>query len=565
MNIACAARRTARIRGAVAAAVIVALAIIVAMPPTPADAGATYVVVHGSRSQPVIALTFDDGRSVANTQRIFNILQRRKVKATFFPDARAVLGAPSLWRSIAAAGHPIANHTYDDVLLTRLSPSRIRWELTEARRTIERITGRPMVRVYRPPGGAYTATVRREAAAAGFATTVLWDVSSADDAQHASRSSIQRRALAGSNGSIVLLHAGPAATPAILDAVITGYRERGFRFVTIPELLGSTMAPWPRISPAPTPTPVIASPLPPTETIPPAGPGPSVGGCPLFPADNFWNTPVDGLPVHPQSRSWIDAIGRDAGFHMDFGSGTWAGGPIGIPYNVVDSSTPAYPFTFYYPGESDPGPYPIPADFRREWGSDHHVLLVERDSCTLYEIYDASVADGQWNGGSGAIWDLRSNALRPANWTSGDLAGTAILPGLARYDEIASGEIRHALRFTAFNTAEGHVWPARHPVPNLTDEQDSLGAPPMGARFRLKAGFDISRYPPDMRVILRAMQQYGIVLTDNGSAWYVSGSPDERWDNDMLHLLDDITGDDFEAVDTSVLMMDADSARARQP
>jgi hypothetical protein len=415
--------------------------------------------------------------------------------------------------------------------------------------------------------------VRREAAAAGFATTVLWDITSGDNVRQASRSSIQRRALSSGNGSIVLLHCGPAATPAILDAVIAGYQQRGFRLVTIPELLGSTVAPWPANpppvsspKPAASPTPT-GSPAPTGSPRPSSspGPGPAVGGCPLFPADNFWNTPVDGLPVHPQPRAWIDAIGRDIGFHMDFGSGTWAGGPIGIPWNVVDSSTPRYTFTFYYPGESDPGPYPIPVGYRREWGSDHHILLVDRDACTLFEIYDASFANGRWSAGSGATWDLRSNALRPAGWTSGDLAGTAILPGLVRYDEVASGEIRHALRFTAINTAEGYAWPARHPVPDLTGEQDSLGVPPMGARFRLRADFDMSRYPTEMRVILRAMQRYGIVLADHGSEWYVGGSPDERWDNDMLHLLDDLTGNDFDAVDTSVLMLDADSARARQP
>jgi hypothetical protein len=289
------------------------------------------------------------------------------------------------------------------------------------------------------------------------------------------------------------------------------------------------------------------------------GSAPQIGGCPLFPADNFWNTPVDTLPVHPQSDLWIDSIGRDTSFHMDFGSGTWDGGPIGIPYNLVTgSSIEKTAVSFYYPDESDPSPYPIPANPLREWGSDHHILIVDTDTCTLYEIYDAGFENGQWNAGSGAIWELNSNALRPETWTSADAAGLPILPGLARYDEIAAGEIRHALRFTIENTA-GDIWPARH----QTSDPDP-GIPPMGARFRLKAGFDISGYPPELQILLQAMKTYGIVVADNGSNWYISGAPDERWDNDMLHLLDELTGDDFEAVDTSALMIDPNSGQARQ-
>jgi hypothetical protein len=287
--------------------------------------------------------------------------------------------------------------------------------------------------------------------------------------------------------------------------------------------------------------------------------GPTLEGCPLFPDDNIWNTPVDSLPVHARSEAWIDSIGRNTGFHMDFGSGTWDGGPIGIPYNLADSSTPKYTFTFYYPGESDPGPYPIPEPYQREWGSDHHILVVEKDNCILYEVYDASKTGSTWNGGSGATWDLRSNALRPAGWTSADAAGLPILPGLVRYDEIENGEIRHAIRFTASST-NSYIWPARH----LTSGSAGTltNTPPMGARFRLKASYDISGFPVEMRVILQAMKTYGILLADNGSDWYISGTPDERWDNDMLHLLDVLTGDDFEAVDVSSLLVDPDSGQA---
>jgi hypothetical protein len=311
----------------------------------------------------------------------------------------------------------------------------------------------------------------------------------------------------------------------------------------------------PHVTPFPKPTATNA-PLPAVNTIPSSSP--ILGGCPIFPADNVWNARIDNLPVHPMSDAWIGSIGQNTEFHMDFGSGNWDGGPIGIPFNlvagsIVDKST----VNFYYPDESDPGPYPLPDNPQQEYGSDHHILLVDTDSCTLYEIYDASFRGGRWSGGSGAIWDLKSNALRPADWTSADAAGLPILPGLARYDEITAGEIKHALRFTAEQTA-GYIWPARH----LTSPAEE-GIPPMGARFRLKAGYDISGFPLELKIILQAMKIYGIILADNGSNWYVSGAPDERWDNDMLHQLDVLTGHDFEAVDISVLMVDPNSGAAR--
>lgn len=309
---------------------------------------------------------------------------------------------------------------------------------------------------------------------------------------------------------------------------------------------------------APTPTSIIAtteSNSPPASM--PAG-GPMIAGCPMFPANNFWNTRVDMLPLHPMSDAWIESIGRREGFHMDFGSGEWDGGPIGIPYNLVAGSRiPKVSILFDYESESDPGPYPIPDIPNREYGFDHHILIVDMDTCLLYEIYDASSEKGQWRGGSGAVWDLNSNALRPETWTSADAAGLPILPGLVRYDEIAAGEIKHALRFTAEDTA-GYIWPARH---QTADPQD--GIPPMGARFRLKAEYDMAGFPPEMQILLRAMKTYGIVLADNGSNWYVTGAPDEHWDNDMLHLLDVLTGDDFEAVDTSVIRMDVNSGEAK--
>ncbi|HET6821904.1 MAG TPA: hypothetical protein VFH34_04605 [Anaerolineales bacterium] len=284
----------------------------------------------------------------------------------------------------------------------------------------------------------------------------------------------------------------------------------------------------------------------------------SIAGCPMFPDNNIWNTPVHTLPVHSRSDQWVNSIGRNTGFHMDFGSGTWDGGPIGIPYNIVGAGMTKVPVSFDYEDESDPGPYPIPANPKIEHGSDHHILIVDNSTCTLYELFDASYSGGSWYAGSGAIWDLNSNALRPDTWTSADAAGLPILPGLVRYEEILSGKIDHAIRFTASNT-NGYIWPARH----LTSNNPAAPhIPPMGARFRLKSSFNVSGYPPHMQVILTAMKTYGIILADNGSNWYVSGAPDPRWDNDMLHLLDDLTGDDFEAVNTSLLMVNYNSGAA---
>ncbi|MBL8061377.1 MAG: S-layer homology domain-containing protein [Anaerolineales bacterium] len=288
---------------------------------------------------------------------------------------------------------------------------------------------------------------------------------------------------------------------------------------------------------------------------------PSLGGCPMFPVDNIWNTPIDTLPVHARSEEWINSIGADKGFHMDFGSGTWEGGTIGMPYNIVSGiSTPHYSFEFLYESESDPGPYPIPDDLQQEDGTDHHILVIDTDNCYLYEIYDGSYSDGQWYGGGGAIWNLNSNALRPDHWTSADAAGLPILPGLARYDEIEAGAIHHALRFTVGET-NSYIWPARHLTSGTAGVLTST--PPMGARFRLKASYDISGFPPEMQIILQAMKTYGIIIADNGSDWYVSGAPDERWDNDMLHLLDVLQGSDFEAVDSSSLIVHPDSGQAQ--
>ncbi len=331
-------------------------------------------------------------------------------------------------------------------------------------------------------------------------------------------------------------------------------------------LLAFCAAPPAPVAPAVSPA-VAAAPtstfLPLVTRQAPAASGPQIGGCPLLPADNIWNARIDSLPLDAHSADYIQTIGADTGLHADFGSGTWDGGPIGIPFDFVGGSQPKVDVTFDYADESDPGPYPIPADASIEGGpnsdGDRHVLVVDTDNCLLYELYYAwPQADGTWEAGSGAVFDLHSNALRPDEWTSADAAGLPILPGLVRYEEVAAGEIRHAIRFTAPETRAAHVWPARHDASSLTD----AAYPPMGQRFRLKADFDISGFSPQVQVILRAMKTYGIILADNGSAWFLSGAPDERWDNDILHELSQVTGADFEAVDVSSLMRDPDSGAA---
>lgn len=294
---------------------------------------------------------------------------------------------------------------------------------------------------------------------------------------------------------------------------------------------------------------------------------PSVGGCDLFPVDSYWHADVSQLPVHPRSDDWVDSIGADARLKADFGSGLWNGGPIGIPHTTVDGDQPTVPVSFLYDDESDPGPYPIPPDAPIEGGpaatGDRHVLVTETGSCTLYELYDAHPVGGgtSWTAGSGAVWDLTSNDLRPAGWTSADAAGLPILPGLVRYEEAAAGAIDHAIRVTVPRTQRAHLWPARHFASSSTDP----ALPPMGAWFRLKSDVDVSGYSGPVRAVLEAARVHGLIVADNGSPWYLSGEPDERWDNDALRALLDFRGADFEAVDTSSLMVDPDSGAVGDP
>jgi hypothetical protein len=287
-----------------------------------------------------------------------------------------------------------------------------------------------------------------------------------------------------------------------------------------------------------------------------------INGCQVFPTNNIWNVPADNLPLDSNSAAYVNTIGAGVFAHADFGSGLWDGGPIGIPFVVVSNSQPLVSVSFDYADESDPGPYPIPSDAPVEGGSqstgDRHVLVLDQDDCTLYELYDAQPqTNGSWHAGSGAVFYLNSQALRPAGWTSADAAGLPILPGLMRYDEVAAGEIRHAIRFTAPQTRNTYVWPARHEASSLT----ATKYPPMGQRFRLKSTFDISSFSPDVQVILIALKKYGMILADNGSSWYLSGVPDERWNNDDLHEFSQIPGSAFEAVDVSSLTVDPNSGQ----
>ena len=268
-----------------------------------------------------------------------------------------------------------------------------------------------------------------------------------------------------------------------------------------------------------------------------------------FPADNAWNTPVDNLPVDPNSANLIASIGMSTSLHPDFGA-NYLGRTFGIPYVVVRGTQPLVPVSFTYADQSDPGPYPIPKNAPVEGGrgsnGDRHVLIIDRDKWKLYETWSSyPQADGSWRDGSGAIFDLNSDALRPAGWTSADAAGLPIFPGLVRYDEVVGrGEIDHALRFTVQHTREAYVSPARHWASSNT----SVNLPPMGMRVRLKASVDISSYPPDVQVILTAMKKYGMFVADNGSNWYVSGVADSRWNDNDMNTLKQIKGSDFEVV-----------------
>ena len=279
------------------------------------------------------------------------------------------------------------------------------------------------------------------------------------------------------------------------------------------------------------------------------GNGGSLDGAQIFPQDNPWNTDIYSAPVDLDSDALIASIGSATGLHPDFGT-SWDGAPIGIPYVLVPATQPKVPVAFGYPDQSDPGPYPIPADAPIEGGpasqGDRHVLVLDLAARKLYELYAAYPVGGgvSWTAGSGAIFDLASDALRPAGWTSADAAGLPIFPGLVRYDEVEAGAIQHALRFTVQHTREAYVPPARHWASSST----SPGLPPMGMRVRLKASVKITGFTPHVKTILLALQHYGMFVADNGSNWYLSGTHDTRWDDGELSALAAIKGSDFEVV-----------------
>jgi len=280
--------------------------------------------------------------------------------------------------------------------------------------------------------------------------------------------------------------------------------------------------------------------------------------CAFFPPDNVWNADISSLPVDPRSDDYVASIGAGTGLHPDFGTRR-----IGIPYAVADSAqTPVTIQFIAYGDESDPGPYPVPRTAPVERGSDRHVLVVQAGSCGLYELFGAHRRHrgALWLAASGAFWDLGTNDLRTADWTSADAAGLPILPGLVRHEEATGvAGLRHALRFTAPRTQSTYVWPARHEASSDAD----LALPRMGVRFRLKASVDLSGFSPTNQAILTALKTYGMFLADNGSPWFISGAPDPAWNDDDLHQIGTIHGSDFEAVDESGLMVDPDSGQVQ--
>src|SRR5689334_11348018 len=293
----------------------------------------------------------------------------------------------------------------------------------------------------------------------------------------------------------------------------------------------------------------------------------SLNGFVPFPSNNLWNTDISAAPADPNSANLIAYIGNSTTLHADFGSGTFSGGSIGIPYQVVDGTQPKVNVKIgIYLDESDPSPMPIPSNaliegYPKPGNGDRHVLVLEKDGCWLYELYHAALKSGQWSADSAAIWDMTINEQRPYTWTSADAAGLPIFVGLARYDEVAAGAINHALRFTVPTPQKAFVLPAPHWASTTADPN----APPMGLRLRLKASFEISPFPADDQVLLTAMKKYGLILADNGSGIFISGAPDNRWNNTDLNLLKQITASNFEVVQTGTIYTPANVPTGPSP
>jgi hypothetical protein len=286
--------------------------------------------------------------------------------------------------------------------------------------------------------------------------------------------------------------------------------------------------------------------------------------CPAFPMDNAWHLDVSKLPVNPRSAAWLSSMGAStAKLHPDFGTSDDPAAPYGIPYAVVSGTHPKLPVTFDYDDESDHVAYPLGSDIPIEGGAnsdgDRHAIVIDADSCKLYETFDTHVTGSQATAGSGATWDLRSNALRPAGWTSADAAGLPIFPGLLRLDEVKAGVVNHAIRVTASRTDRSYLWPARHQAGSRND----ANLPPMGARFRLKSGIDLSKYSPQTQTVLRAMQQYGLIVADNGSNWFFQGAATNEWPDRLISELKSVPASWFEAVDASKTQVSPDSGQTR--
>jgi hypothetical protein len=289
--------------------------------------------------------------------------------------------------------------------------------------------------------------------------------------------------------------------------------------------------------------------------------------CPLFPENSWWSADISGLPVHVRSQDWMARMSPQRNLHPDFGPSFGAQKvPYGIPITITDGDHAKVKVAFTYASQSDRLRYPLGADTKVEGGQfqsgDRHTVVVDRDTCRLYETWATRFAKGRWSAGSGAIWTLRSNRLRPDGWTSADAAGLPILPGLLRLDEVRRGRIDHAIRFTTDITDRRYLWPARHHAGAVDDP----AYPPMGARFRLKASYPIAAsLRADTRAVLLAMKRYGLVLADNGSPWYFQGTADRRWPTGLLDELKDVPASAFEAVDTSSLKISDDSMAVRAP
>jgi hypothetical protein len=300
-----------------------------------------------------------------------------------------------------------------------------------------------------------------------------------------------------------------------------------------------------------------------TPVLAPSPTTPS-GACTIFPADNVWNTPVTALPAHPSSAAWMTAMGSSSrNLHPDYGPADEGEQPYGIPVQAVAANQALVPVAFDYDDESDPGGYPLSASTPIESGSDAHAIMVNGSSCMLYETYATEYrAGGQSTAGSGAIWNLRSNALRPAGWTSADAAGLPVLPGLVSYDEVATGAVNHAIRITAQCTSRSYLWPARHQAGS-----SNASCPPMGARFRLSSSFTLpaSSCAAHCQAVVTAFKRYGAIVADNGSNWYLTGTSDSRWTSTDVEQLKRIPAGAFQAVDASCLMVSADSGQAYQP